>query len=141
MFLAAGAVLKMGFSLNKCPAFQTFFQNWSRVSSRNEFFASRDETSCTSFFHYFQNFSKTLLPKLAKTKIAKKRVFLRKNAIFCENQGRNEFSRVATSSEKARKTRSDPNFCKTAITETRENENFGKSRLSQGLTHRVGGLK
>jgi hypothetical protein len=36
------------------------------------------------------------------------------------------------SSEKARKTRTDPNFCKMAITETRENENFGKSRLSQG---------
>ncbi len=27
-----------------------------------------------------------------------------------ENQGRNEFSRVGTSSEKAQKTRSDPNF-------------------------------
>jgi len=74
---------------------------------------------------------------------------------------RNKFSRVGTSSEKARKTRSDPNFWKitnfgdfftknreknhgnyqniseiqkTAISETRENENFGKNRLTQGLT-------
>jgi len=35
--------------------------------------------------------------------------------------------------EKAQKTRSDPNFCKTAIAETRKNKKFGKSRLSQGL--------
>jgi len=47
---------------------------------------------------------------------------------------RNEFSRVGTSSEKARITRPNPNFRKTPITETRENENFGKNRLSQGLT-------
>jgi len=40
---------------------------------------------------------------------------------------RNEFSRVGTSSEKARKTRSDPNFRKTA------NKNFGKNCLTQGL--------
>jgi len=46
---------------------------------------------------------------------------------------RNEFLRVGTSSEKAQKTRSDPNFRKTAISETRENENFGKNNLTQGL--------
>ncbi len=76
---------------------------------------------------------------------------------------RNEFLRVGTSSEKARKTCSDPNFWKianfsyffaknrenrekkhwnylniseiwkTAISETRENKNFGKNRLTQGL--------
>jgi len=45
---------------------------------------------------------------------------------------RNEFSRVGTSSEKARITRPNPNFRKMPITETRENENFGKNRLSQG---------
>jgi hypothetical protein len=39
---------------------------------------------------------------------------------------RNEFSRVGTSSEKARKTRSDPNFRKTAISETRSDPNFRK---------------
>ena len=42
---------------------------------------------------------------------------------------RNEFSRVETSSEKARITRSSPNFRKTAITETRENENREKTRF------------
>jgi len=36
---------------------------------------------------------------------------------------RNEYSRVGTSSEKAKKTRSDPNFWKTTISETRENKN------------------
>ncbi len=45
-----------------------------------------------------------------------------------------EFSRFGTSSEKARKTRSDPNFQKTAISETRENQNFGKNRLTHGLS-------
>ncbi len=45
----------------------------------------------------------------------------------------NKFSRVEMSSVKARKTHSNPNFWKTLITETRENENFGKNRLSQGL--------
>ncbi len=47
---------------------------------------------------------------------------------------RNKFSRVETSSVTAQKTRSDHNFQKTPISETRENENFGKNRLSQGLT-------
>jgi len=46
----------------------------------------------------------------------------------------NEFSQVRTSSEKAQKTRSDPNFWKTAISETRENKKFGKTRLLQGLS-------
>jgi len=36
--------------------------------------------------------------------------------------------------EKARITRPNPNFQKTQITETRENENFGKNCLSQGPT-------
>jgi hypothetical protein len=39
---------------------------------------------------------------------------------------RNEFSRVGTSSEKARKTRSDPNFRITAISKTRSDPNFWK---------------
>ncbi len=39
---------------------------------------------------------------------------------------RNEFWRVETSLEKAQKTCSDPNFRKTAITKTRENENREK---------------
>ncbi len=41
----------------------------------------------------------------------------------------NEFSRVGTSSEKARKTCSDPNFWKTAISKTRENENCKKTQI------------
>jgi len=41
---------------------------------------------------------------------------------------RNEYSRDGTSSEKARKTRSDPNFRKTAISETRSDPNFRKVR-------------
>jgi len=44
---------------------------------------------------------------------------------------RNEFSQVGTSSEKARKTRSDPNFWKMAISETRENKNRKKLRFSR----------
>ncbi len=42
--------------------------------------------------------------------------------------------RVVTSSEKAGTTCSNPNFRKTDISETHENKNFGKSRLSQGLS-------
>ncbi len=63
-------------------------------------------------------------------KIAKKRNFSQKIRV---RMSQNEYSRVGMSSEKARKTRSNPNFWKTPITETRENENFGKNRLSQGL--------
>ncbi len=54
--------------------------------------------------------------------------------ILSRVSSRNEFSRVGTSSEKARITRPNPNFQKTPITETRENENFGKNHLSQGPT-------
>jgi len=42
---------------------------------------------------------------------------------------RNEFLRVGTSSEKARKTCSDPNFWKTAISETSENKNHEKTQF------------
>ncbi len=42
--------------------------------------------------------------------------------LLSQVSSRNEFSRVGTSSEKDQKTRSDPNFCKTAITETCENK-------------------
>ncbi len=44
---------------------------------------------------------------------------------------RNKSGRVGTSSDKAQNTRSNPNFQKTAISETRENENFGKKCLTQ----------
>ncbi len=47
----------------------------------------------------------------------------------------NEFSRVKTSSVKARKTRSDPSFRKTAISETRENKNFGKNVFRRALVY------
>jgi hypothetical protein len=42
------------------------------------------------------------------------------------------FSQVETSLEKARKTRSNPNFRKTVITETRENENFWQKPSFEG---------
>ena len=55
--------------------------------------------------------------------------------LFAELSGRfsrrNEYSRDGTSSEKARKTRSDPNFRYLGISETRENENFGKKPFSK----------
>ncbi len=60
-------------------------------------------------------------------KIAKKRI----------GTSRNEFSRVQTSSVKAGKTRSDPNFRNTDISETRETKRFRKTSLSQGLS--IGG--
>jgi len=44
---------------------------------------------------------------------------------------RNEYSRDGTSSEKARKTRSNPNFRKTAISETRSDPNFWKTAISE----------
>jgi hypothetical protein len=78
----------------------------SRFSSRDEF--SRVETRRVErhffviFVHYFFVFSDSSNPNF--------RDFSRKLGSERVRTSRDEFSRVGTSSEKARKTRSDPNF-------------------------------
>jgi len=124
----------------------------TELSSRNEF--SRVETGLVErhFFVIFGNFGKRQLPKLAKTKSSEKRNFsqffhdfLQFFMIFSQFfvtfrdfpvgfLSRNEFSRAGTSSVKARKTRPDSKFRKTAISETREMKILEKKRLSQGLS-------
>ena len=103
----------------------------SRVSRWNEF--SRVETSSEKArkTHSDPNFCKTAITETRENENRKKTQFFAKIRVGTSQV---KFLRVGTSSEKARITRSSPNFRKTPITETRENENFGKSRLSQGLS-------
>ncbi len=90
--------------------------------------------SWTSFFSLFSFVIFSYFPKLAKTKIAKKgnfhNFFAKNSQKFCKNPW---FLRVRKCSKSSEITEIFPKFKKTAISKTRENKNFGKKRLTQGL--------
>jgi hypothetical protein len=92
----------------------------SRFSSRNEFSRVKMRRVEHYFFIIFGNFGKRLVKthfRLVPTLIfAKIRV----------RTSRNEFGKSSKNSSRLE-------FCKKSITETRENENFGKNHVSQGL--------
>ncbi len=71
---------------------ELFSELSSRVSSRNEFLRVETRRVVRHFFVTFENFGKRLLLKLAKTKITKKRVFLRFFVKIRVGTSGNEFS-------------------------------------------------
>jgi len=102
----------------------------SWVSSRNEF--SRVETRRVEhhFFVIFGNFGKRLLPKLAKTN------FHDFSQFFCKKSRKIAIFAIFASLEtfgKHGNYRNISEVLKTAISETRENKNFGKNVFCRAL--------
>jgi hypothetical protein len=116
---------------NFYPKFRVGFRVGTSFRESGRVFASRDETSWISFFSLVIFLYFPTRPTLI---FAKKRVFrdfftnickfLRKIAIFASS----------VMFEKLGYYRNISEIWKTAISETRENKNFGKNRPSQGLT-------